>query len=351
MVRRNKQCGSSIAILCAAFLATWSYGLAGTARADVTIAPLRPATNYFAGSEQRLSFAIKSDAPLKGRLHWTYAAGVRTISHGSNDIVVAADRPAEVTIALMLPPVRPGVVFSTQLSLEVIEEGAEEPLAQLVRPVWLFDENPLADQTLWLRSLEIGLYDPAKKTAALFDKIDLPYTWLRNLSAVEERAAGLLVIGEDVSLVEQRGLADVAIEKFSAGLPVLWLSPREGDVPLARVSEAPDTVRLDWRKNEIISVFDKRLDVHAWSPQGTVPRRGLLLTIDDGQVVARVSDDEAAWPWLEAEGRQPQQRLIVCGFRVVDAWPDSPTPRHLLRHVLQKFHHSTPDQPTSKDQE
>src|SRR5690606_25563342 len=109
----------------------------------------------------------------------------------------------------------------------------------------------------------------------------------------------------------------------------------DGDLPLAQ--SQIKAVRIDWRRSDVIAALDKRLDSTFWSPDGIVAQRGLTLVAHRDAVMARMSDDQDAWPWLEIKYSSPRASLIVCGFRIVDAWPHSPTPRFLLVRVLEEM--------------
>lgn len=62
----------------------------------------------------------------------------------------------------------------------------------------------------------------------------------------------------------------------------------------------------------------------------------------DDAVVAEITDDRTAWPWCEWEfeiaGQKSNQRakLVWMGWRVAEAWDESPVPRYLLRALLER---------------
>ncbi len=59
-----------------------------------------------------------------------------------------------------------------------------------------------------------------------------------------------------------------------------------------------------------------------------------MVDSDRGQVVARVVEGDAGWPWLEVGFSAKRGKLIVCGFGLVKKWDAGPTPRFLLARLL-----------------
>lgn len=316
-----------------------AVALSPTARADdaVRIVPQAPATNYFGDRDVRWSFHIIVDKAATGNVLWEYLAGQRTIARGESRFDATPERPASVAIALRLPPVKDGVVFPTQLKITAMAADEKAPLANFESPVWLFPENPLTDRSTWLEELKLALYDPAGETAALWDEEKIAYTWLRNLAALAERKEGLVVIGEGVSPEDEPELPAAVFAKVAAGVPVLWLAPAAGDLPLTELVQNRDVAEIQWRRSDVIAALDKRLDALAWDRGGEVPLTTLRLTAKKDEIIAEVDDDPLSWPWLDVRFRLPGARLIVCGFSVVAAWPQSPTPRFLFVRMLEEL--------------
>ena len=332
-VCHSRQLSVWVAVMLFAGMMNLADVVAASAADGAQLISLEPRTNFFGGREERLRFTVAAAEPVIGRVDWLFAAGERTIARGEIELKVAADRSTEFALPLRCPPVREGVVFRTKLIVTVVGEGMESPLATLEQPIWLFPDDALADRQHWLNELDIALYDPVGATDALFREISIPHKWLPHLSALEQLRHGLLVIGEGVSPDDK--LAPLVLEKAAAGVAVLWLSPGDGDLPLAQ--SQIKAARIDWRRSDVIAALDKRLDSAFWSPDGIVAQRSLTLVANGDAVVARVSDEQAAWPWLEIKYSSPRASLIVCGFRIVDAWPHSPTPRFLLVRMLEEL--------------
>ena len=166
------------------------------ADAELRIEPREKWSAVFGDSETTFSFELSSTEPFDGQVGWVLAAKKRTILRGEAPAAIDPDKPVTVTVPLRIPPVKEGLVFGAELTVSVHEGGSRKAAASLVRPLWIYARDPFLDRSQWLKDLQLTLYDPAGKTAAVFDKAHVPFRELRNTAALAELQEGLLVIGE-----------------------------------------------------------------------------------------------------------------------------------------------------------
>ena len=72
------------------------------------------------------------------------------------------------------------------------------------------------------------------------------------------------------------------------------------------------------------------------------------------EVLAEITEEANSWPWCEwqfdaKKGTGPfsdaqkmdlspfSPKLIWCGFRMIEAWEDGPTPRYLFSRLLERL--------------
>ena len=313
-----------------------------TAMADETVR-IEPRENWsavFGGAEQKLTFDITSDKPLNGRMTWAHSAGQRTISRGEMPVKGKSDT---VSVKLRIPPVKEGVVLDTQLTLGVIQDGDREPVASLSKPLWLYAKNPFVDRTEWLEELKITLYDPTddEKTTDIFDGAEIPYKTVRNVGAFESLEEGMLVVAEGVSLEDHRGLGPAMTAVAARGIHVLCLAPSDGSFSLPGADNddeaAPMPQRVSYRRQDVVTELDKRLDAEAWPPDGNVISSRLAIKGDRDEVLAEVSESRQAWPWIEIQFPGDGATLLICGFGLIEHWDDGPTPRFLLARIFERL--------------
>ncbi len=315
----------------------------------VRIASVETWSTVFGGDDLTMSVRVTSaqDADERvsdGTLRWAYSANQRTISRGETELQADGNVSATAEFALKLPELRDGVIFATTITTDFVPRGKDKPAASLERTLWLFPHDPLAGRMEWAETLDIELFDPVGTTVKHFDEIQLPYRLVNNSAALNDASQhGVLIIGEGVSLVRNRTLAESIFQAAAAGRRVLLLAPADGSLVIPGTNGdgpangfIPGGMRF--ARQQIIPELDKRLDATAWQGTGNViPCSSFVLESRRGQVVASASENPAAWPWLEVQFPQTKGSLNVCGFKVMEHWNNGPTPRFLLVRVLESL--------------
>lgn len=290
----------------------------------------------FAGRDVVLHAVVTAATAREVRVSWRLSADGRTLQRGESALGVTAGVPAVVPIALRLPALNAGV--SRALDLDVSVAGGGTPLAEAKcrHALQVFAEQAFAERVSWLRDIKLRVFDPEARTAALLTAAEVPFASVSSVDALATLEDGTLLIGEGVSFEDYRGLWAQLVARAAAGVRVLVLAPSAGNaaLPGAAGSELASPCAVAWRRADIILELDKRLDATGWAPDGVLPAHGLALEAERGGVNVVVRAGAADWTWLDMRFA-PAGRLIVCGFKVIEAWEASPTPRYLLLRLLE----------------
>ena len=313
------------------------------------IKPVDKWADVFSGAEVKFRYTVRAAQALEGRINWSLSVNQRTVEHGQLPLTAGAGRAAEVTVALKLPEVKEGVVLEAQFSVAAYATGEQQPVATHAKTIWIFPRDPFVDRGQWLKGLKITLFDPEGKTADVWEKAHVPFTFTKNTAALDELRDGLLVIGEGSAWRDYRGLGEAAVKAAARGVPVLCLAPGEGCLVLPGTAgaELPPPASLTLRQADIIRELDKRLDATAWPPEGRIDVSRLAIKSDRDQVVAETGQflpspsgrgaGGEGWPWLEVRYPGEGGRLSVCGFRIIRQWEATPTPRYLLLELFERL--------------
>jgi hypothetical protein len=304
---------------------------------DVAVTVREKWSNVFAGRRAEFHCTVAVKKPFQGRIGWSLAVGRRTIARDETLVIAGPRKAGTVTIQCDLPQVAEGVVMPAVLSVACYGPNGGPPAASLVKPLWIFHEDPFASRSQWLKKLRLHLFDPAGKTRDLLYKASIPFTETRNVDSLTALEAGILIIGEGTSLAEYRALPRIMMRTAAKGIPVLCLAPSKGQfaIPGAEDSDQPSPSRITFRRADVIRQFDKRLDDGAWSSDGKVAIAGLVLKSDQSRVIAEAVSADAGWSWFEAHFGEARGKLIVCGFGLVRKWDAGPTPRFFLVRLLE----------------
>lgn len=290
--------------------------------------------NVFGGQEAIFHIEIAAQTEFSGRMIWRLSAGDRTLWRNERSVRVEPGRTETVPINVRIPPVAPGVVYATRLTVEVARDGDRKALAEVQRTIHAFPEEIFHEQTRRLAALEIHLFDPVGTTADRLQAAGVELTRVHNLDALEVLDRGVIIIGEGLDLREYRALPEILLNRAAAGRTVLCLASVDGAITLAGANDAIQPERIVFRREKVIREWDKRLDADAWSPDGRMVASGVNLQSYRGRVVGAI--EAAGWPWLEMRF-EGGGRLIVCGFAIMEKWESGPTPRFLFARLLESF--------------
>jgi hypothetical protein len=239
-----------------------------------------------------------------------------------------------VRVDVAIPPVRDGITVELQFRLQLVEPSGQIA-ADHERALRIFSRDPFAARRQWIEDREISLYDPDGDTAKVLDALQIPYDSPRNLSNLLETTEGVVLVGAGLSWQAPANLATVLTDLARQGHRVICLAPEAGHLAFPATEEEVDPpASLTFRRADVIGELDKRLDAHAWPPDGQIVRSGMTVVSRRGQVVLSVDDSPAAWPWIEV-GYPGGGRLTICGLAIIEKWDSGPTPRYLLASMLE----------------
>lgn len=314
------------------------------------IVPQEDWTTLFSGERVKRNYVVRCGERFNGRLLWSLTADRRPLARGEQTLQIAAGGSASSTVELQLPEVREGVIYDTELNLELVDDR-REVVAEHRRVLRLFPRDAFADRREWLSDLNIVLYDPAEETENVLKETEVPFKAVRDTTALRKTSEGIVVIGEGISWKDHPSLEEALPELAAAGVPVLCLAPADGRFGFpGNDEERPRPKRLTLGRTEMIRRLDKRLDADEWAPEGNPVAAALDVASYRSRVVLAVTDSPWAWPWVEAI-YPGDGRLIVCGFGVIRRWDAGPTPRYLLMRILERLSEQTKTSPTSIEQD
>lgn len=318
-------------------LLLWTVAGNAAGAERIAIEPLEAFSGAFAGRTLVLNVRVDAPQGFQGRLGFRLAVGSATVAR--RELTWPHDRRGRNPVGLNLPvpEVKPGLVIDGSLSVDLYEGATGLKAAGCQRRLWIFSPDAFASRSQWLKRLDLRLFDPQGATGAVLERSKIPFRRIHNVAALGSVTDGVLIVGEDTSWVEYRGLPQLMLHLAAAGVPVICLAPSEGSLPVpgARGSEAPRPGRLVLRREDAITELDKRLDARAWPPDGQTAACGLSLVAEGRRVIGRVESDSHHWPWMEVHYDDNGAMLLICGFALIERWDAGPTPRYLFLRMLE----------------
>ena len=292
----------------------------------------------FGGQDAVFHATVAGVPASNGRLTWSFQVHGAVAARGEKS-------GTDAEIVLAVPPVKPGVILDARLTVGWQADGASD--ARLEKPLWIFPEDPFLDRQEWLRRLDIRLFDPERTTAGVLEDAGVPFKSVRNPETLGDAEVSIVLVGEGLSFDDYKALPAILTQAAAKGIPVLCLASSSGAFPIPGSNgvEGSSPVEVAFRRADIITRMDKRLDATAWPPDGEMVTRNLTLKADRQGVVGEVADAVDGWPWMEARYGHQRTALVLCQFPLVSRWKDGPTPRFLFQNLLEYISTTTPSPP------
>lgn len=280
----------------------------------------------FAESSAAWRLALADDTAYEGNVAWNLSLSGGVVARREQNVAVRQEAFAELDVRVDLPAVRAGVEVEGRLAATLLD-GPRQIRAEFEMPVWIFGRDPAAQKQQWLQELDLRVYDPEGHMLRELNDLGWPCRPVVNLAAFETLGSATLIIGEGCSLRSQRGLMDSAVRAAQQGARVVFLAPTEGEfTPPGATEVAVGPAALHFHDATFARILDKRFDLPAQRAafRLTGTRTGSLVIVDSA----------GGWSSLEARWANGGTLLLV-GYGLLEAWEDSPVPRHLLFKMLE----------------
>lgn len=332
-------------------LALIVFALSSRASSQDVVVPslsVRPAhewTNVFAGKSVQLDCRVTSRNAGAVKVLWSVSVNRATIGRGERTINVEVDKPGDVSLTVDLPELRPGVVSPAALELTLV--GPDEKQFQQTVELQVYSPEVTANRQQWLKSLDLAVFDPGKKTRATLDGMKIPY---KAVDGPKPQLAGqVLIYGESLDITRLNASWQGALETAASGKRVIVLASKPGAIPLDGLLAAgevgqtmvvPSSVSL--RRNDLIREFDKRLDSTQWPVPGRLNAVSLNVTAKTQGSRVEFREDSTGWNWLDV--RYPGGgRLIWTGVGLIESWEATPAARYLFMRLLEEMTDEKPE--------
>ena len=291
-------------------------------------------TSLYGGRAVTFRVRLPEGVCLPVRIAAAIVVDGRTLQRRETEGAASAGTPPAASFTFDLPALKPGVAMLARIEVNARStDGRYDAKAE--RSLWLFGDCPFADQATLLSRLEIAVFDPSGDTIRTLRGASIPFEELRSLDEMEALRQGVVIVGEGLSLVQTRGLAESMVAAAGRGVRVLCLSPTEGALSIPGLGGDGASRSIRFEREDAILALDKRLDAGFRAWKGPSRTRGMRVAGQRDRFLFEVADEPAAWPWIDValEGGS----LIVCGFPVIAAWEAGPTAPYLLLAILQNW--------------
>ena len=299
-------------------------------------------SNFFAGS--RISIPVEMHAREQGavRLSWSLQMAGAVIARREIALDLQQGEVATHALDLELPQTRDGIALKGLLRMALTGPRGEA-LDEIESPLYVFDPDPFQYRQKWLKDLNLHVYDPEGATVAIFEQAGIPFSEIMNPAAFESAKGGILIIGENLSLRESRGLMEAALQALQAKVSIVVLAPVDGEFQLpgmGTTGNAPQPAALSFYDRNIITRLDKRLDLLCWTEGRDTVSRYFQIGAHRSEPEIMVSEDQG-WPWIALDWKGGR-RARLCGFAIIRDWEKSPAPRYLLAALLEQITRQSP---------
>lgn len=351
--------GKCVPAFCAALALSTTFHFAGKV-ASKELVPISQQWCVFADRAACVRFGGIDEKVLPLRVEWAITSNGRTISRGkstvsellecgSDDVSVANAHLQDKHICrafdlqITAPRLRKGISFSFQLQVSAVVGGESRKFSHALH---VFSEDPFSGKESLLNQAELQLFDNLGDTKRMFQRTKIPHRVLPNLAAIDRAEAGILVVGEGISFLENPNLAATLVQAANRGIRVLCFAPSEGEFPIDSQNLRPKTTlsQITLGHESLSKRFSKQFDP-------LVSKSSLEIKARNDSAVLQVAKPNG-WDWaiLEYAAPEPHEQpgqLIICCGEVISRWEESPVPRYLFAQLVEdmRAHSSAKDQP------
>ncbi|GEM_PF-4786058 len=219
----------------------------------------------------------------------------------------------------------PVVEAGRDLTLRLRVFDSERTDLLLDTRLWVFPDTLLSQAAPLLRDVPFRILDPNGHLAGWLEKADLPFERVQEGTDLQE---GWLLVAPHPGSSTDPDLMVYLLRQAHAGVPVLWLNPPQGVLPLPQPDKNTPGFDLTFAGPDFLTRLDKRLAASG------IPGHRFRLVPSEKDVGIKVQEKHGwAWTSLRFQGGGA---LYLCGldlqFRDVE-----PATRDLTLTALLTF--------------
>jgi hypothetical protein len=278
------------------------------------------------------TWRVQMHGAESAELNWSLVLN-KAVVHRGQRTVGASDLAGPIPLTIRTPAIRDGLAGEASLLVQAVS-GSEH--ARVTHPVWILPSDPWTVCRELLRAKALRVFDPSGALIRRLQESSIEPVALRNPVAIAALANGLLIVAEDVSFREYRGLAGALVGAAVGGARVLLPAPREGAMPLPGHADFAGKARpaLRMESARALSALDKRLDAEIWPGAASAVSASFRLSADRRQPEAVWGNEVDGWPWLDLDFRESGGRMLAVGWPPARAWDSGPAPRYVRAALL-----------------
>ena len=267
-------------------------------------------------------------------LHWKLKSKGRTLSNGQKPIRFGSGDTVTTTLPLQAPSIKPGISLEAKLIIEMVDGVDSSQVVLHESKINIYGPDLFLTDRYFYQQLNIRLFDPVGKTSKIFNDLKIPYQLWSKSQLMNSVEKGLIVVGAEVDLDNQRGLISELIKLSREGQHVLILQPSSGDVSISQLSEEtsiqPSTIYFS--DNSVVQSFAKG---YRWITDDAINGHGIALQSYRQAVLAKILEDgQRGWQWLSISFDQSGGRFIICMLPFLEYMGQGPVPQIIFSRLL-----------------
>ncbi|NOQ17269.1 MAG: hypothetical protein GQ581_09430 [Methyloprofundus sp.] len=301
----------------------------------LTISTANNWAGIFAGQSAAYAISLSNDQHTAVFLKWRLVAKNRTLAQGQDTIRFAENTSISSHIVLQTPKMKSGVMLKAKLIIDAVDTEHPQLKDHVEAKLGIYSTDLSQFDLLNTDKLNVQLFDPEGQTGQFLTHLQIPYHAISKQQLLNSTATeGLIIVGENIALDQQRGLMQGLIELASLGQKILLLQPKAGTIPLTELAvqqngQAPE---LLLRHNSVTNSFAQE---YAWDLPSTNNLYGLSLTHHRQAILLQITPYQTGdWSWLQLNYTQSQGQLIVSLLPFNKVINDYPIPQLIFRKLL-----------------
>lgn len=301
---------------------------------SLTIKSTNTWNGIFADTATPYEIVLSGEQNTHYSLTWTLKSKGRTLSNGRQTIRFSNSNAIATTLPLRTPPVKSGVNVEAELIITIINEVNSEQSTRYETKLNIYGPDLLLTDKHFYKKLNIQLFDPIGKTAKIFDDLKIPYETRTKSQLINIKQKGLIIVGEETALDQERGLINSLIKLASQGQRVLILQPSSGEIPIPELSTHAgiQTSSMSFANDSIVQSFAKG---YAWIEDSSIKTHGITLDSHRQMISARIVKNQPTnWDWFQLNFNQSGGQFIICMLSFTKHIDKNPVPQIIFSQLL-----------------